>query len=165
MWMVVHTKTHQEKKAELNLINQGYTTYLPSFSHKKYINSDWITKNEVLFKSYLFVKYTDSMNLSPISYTKGIIKLLLNRSTGSPYFLSDSLIQIIKSKSMSLNSNNINTLQRGSKVYISNIGKEFIDGVFLEKSSSTRARVLIYFLNQTRQTYVDIDTLYTRSPL
>ena len=105
------------------------------------------------------------MNFLPISNTKGVIKLLLNRSTGSPYFLSDSLIHIIRSRSMNLNSNNINNLQRGSKVYISNIGKEFIDGVFLEKSSSTRARVLIYFLNQTRQTYVDIDTLYTRSPL
>ena len=165
MWMVVHTKTHQEKKAELNLINQGFKTYLPSFNHKKYIKSDWVTKKEVLFKSYIFVKYTDSMNFLPISNTKGVIKLLLNRSTGSPYFLSDSLIHIIRSRSMNLNSNNINNLQRGSKVYISNIGKEFIDGVFLEKSSSTRARVLIYFLNQTRQTYVDIDTLYTRSPL
>ena len=55
-WYVVHTRPHQEQRAEVNLARQGYRAWLPVMERSRRHARRIETVNAPLFPGYLFVE-------------------------------------------------------------------------------------------------------------
>ena len=78
-WLVIHTKSSEEVRAEKNLKNQGFKTYLPMY--KKEVVRGRSIKNTMspLFPRYLFLEYNRSQpspDIGLIRSTFGVHQLL-----------------------------------------------------------------------------------------
>ncbi len=76
-WYVCQTKPRCEQSAEINLLQQGYETYLPQTLIDKRLKKNHYRSTEPLFPGYLFVKLsTKSDDWRPIQSTKGITTIV-----------------------------------------------------------------------------------------
>jgi len=159
MWILAQTKSKREKVAELNVINQGFRVLLPTIVTKKFSNSEWKEYEEYLFPGYIFINLKGNLNkIGSLTYTTGILKLLVDRITGNPYVIEQEIIDSISKK----NTITINEIKKGSKVNITK-GTSVLNGVFLEKRGAKRALILLDILNQPREVsvnYRDIQPIY-----
>ena len=71
-WLVAIYKINEQLSLENNLKNQKLLYYLPRITIK---NNNSISKEELLFPGYIFIKTTFD-NYSTLNYTKGIKKIL-----------------------------------------------------------------------------------------
>lgn len=159
MWILAQTKSKREKIAEFNVINQGFKVFLPTIVTKKFYNSQWKDSKEYLFPGYIFINLKGNMNkLGSLSYTTGILKVLVDRITGNPHVIEQEIINNISSKKSLI----INNIQKGSKINITK-GTSVLNGIFLEKRGAKRALILLDILNQPREVsvnYSDIQPTY-----
>ena len=147
MWLIAKTKPNQEKRARFNLENQGFTAYLPMIETKKFKNNLWLTNYEVFFRGYIFIK-TDALdNFTKINNTLGLSILLINRVTLTPQVVSESIVNEIKSRLVSLTSGPL-SLKKYDKVQIINGSVRELHAIFIEKISSKRSKLLINILNK-----------------
>ena len=155
MWILAQTKSKREKTAEINIKNQGFKVFLPTINVRKYSNSVWKDAIELLFPGYIFINIKDNEEkIGSLSYTTGVFKLLIDRVTGSPYIIKQSLIDNIYKN----NQLNISSLKKGSKVNLTK-GISVLSGIFIEKKGSKRASILINILNELREVVVDYDDI------
>ena len=155
MWAIAQTKPRQEYKAEKNLNNQGFRCYLPIIERKRYSNSSWIDHKEVFFSNYIFIDLSSiNQNLAKINNTFGISRLLINKDLSRPHVIDDQYISFLR-ENINNKSFNINTLKEGSKVSITKGRLSEFTGIFLEKSSKSRSKVLISLLNNEYITTID----------
>jgi len=78
-WYVIHTKPRQEKRALLNLEQQGYECYLPLLSLEKLRQGALSLIEEPLFPRYLFIRLDASkfgQSWAPIRSTLGVSRLV-----------------------------------------------------------------------------------------
>lgn len=61
-WYVIHTKPRQEKRALLNLEQQGYECYLPMITVEKLRKGVLSVVEEPLFARYLFIRLDVSLS-------------------------------------------------------------------------------------------------------
>ena len=109
MWILAQTKSKREKVAEFNVINQGFDVFLPTIDTKKFFNSQWKDTKEFLFPGYIFINLKGNMDkLGSLSYTTGILKILVDRISGHPHVIQQDIINNINSKKVI----NINTLRK-----------------------------------------------------
>ena len=156
MWIVAQTKVRQERKAENNLKNQGFSCYLPLMITKKYCKNIWIKTQEVLFSRYIFIKFSDyRQNISKINNTFGISRLLINKETLVPYCINDSYIDLLKTDINTNNATKINHLEKGDSVTVTKGSLSNLTGVFLEKCGKLRSVLLLKLLNQKCSVIVD----------
>jgi len=97
-WIVVTLKPNQSKKAEENLLNQGFTTFFPKITYPT--NEKLVTKD--LFSGYGFIQFTKYEKLLSINSTKGVSKVM--RINDSIPQLADSVIEDINKQLSNLNS-------------------------------------------------------------
>ena len=155
MWILAQTKSRREKTAEINIKNQGFKVFLPTINVRKYSNSVWKDAIELLFPGYIFINIKDNEEkIGSLSYTTGVFKLLIDRVTGSPYIIKQSLIDNIYKN----NQLNISSLKKGNKVNFTK-GISVLSGIFIEKKGSKRASILINILNELREVVVDYDDI------
>ena len=155
MWILAQTKSKREKTAEINIKNQGFKVFLPTINVRKYSNSVWKDAIELLFPGYIFINIKDNEEkIGSLSYTTGVFKLLIDRVTGSPYIIKQSLIDNIDKN----NQLNISSLKKGNKVNFTK-GISVLSGIFIEKKGSKRASILINILNELREVVVDYDDI------
>ena len=155
MWILAQTKSKREKTAEINIKNQGFKVFLPTINVRKYSNSEWKDAVELLFPGYIFINAENNEEkIGSLSYTTGVLKLLVDRVSGFPYVMKQSLIDNIN-----INNNlNINSLKKGSKVNFTK-GISVLSGIFVEKKGSKRASILINILNESHEVVVDYDDI------
>jgi len=96
-WIVVTLKPNQSKRAEENLLNQGFTTFFPRITYPT--NEKLATKD--LFSGYGFVKFTQYEKLLSINSTKGVSRVM--RINDSIPQLADSVIEDINNQLCNLN--------------------------------------------------------------
>lgn len=89
-WIVVTLKPNQSKRAEENLVNQGFTTFFPKITYPA--NEKLVTKD--LFSGYGFIQFTNYEKLLSINSTKGVSRVM--RINDSIPELADSVIENIK---------------------------------------------------------------------
>ena len=155
MWILAQTKSKREKTAAINIRNQGFKVFLPTINIRKYSNSEWKDAVELLFPGYIFINVKDNEEkIGSLSYTTGVFKLLIDRVSGFPYVMKQSLIDNINKN----NQLNINSLKKGSKVNFTK-GISVLSGIFVEKRGSKRASILINILNELREVVVDYDDI------
>ena len=97
-WIVVTLKPNQSKRAEENLLNQGFTTFFPKITYPA--NEKLVTKD--LFPGYGFIQFTEYEKLLSINFTKGVSRVM--RINDSIPQLADSVIEDINKQLSNLNS-------------------------------------------------------------
>ena len=157
MWVIIETKPSQEKRAKLNLENQGFEVYLPYLCHKKYIKGIWQRHNEVMFKNYLFIlKDTLSSKLHKIKNTLGIKRILIDKSTLLPFELSLSemnrIVKIVQ------NNNNMK-IESGDQVIYTKGSNSKIEGKLIKKLNNNRALLLLNLLGKQQEVSVELNNL------
>jgi transcription antitermination factor NusG len=86
LWTVCSTKPGQLSLALVNLAQQGYHTFNPSFEKRKLDRRrKLVVVNEPLFPGYLFIEILKDQRWVPIRSTYGINKLLTRTAAGSEY--------------------------------------------------------------------------------
>lgn len=76
-WYLIQVKPGQAFKAQTQLENQGFDTYLPLINVIKNIRGKRTKRDEPLFPGYLFIYLsTDESNWRPIRSTLGVARLV-----------------------------------------------------------------------------------------
>ena len=148
IWVLIYTKANEEKKANENLKNQGFKTFLPLIAPT---NKDSKNKSLVpVFPRYLFAQINlESDNWSSIKSSYGVSHIVMfsEKFTNIP----NNIIKLIKGK---LNEEGVYKediskvdYQNGDQVFIKKGPFAKIDAVFLSKKSKDRVRLLLKLLN------------------
>lgn len=146
-WHLIHTKPRQEKLALLNLQQQGYECYLPTFSVEKVHQSAVTVVAEPLFPRYLFIRLDQGKSAkswSPIRSTKGVNRLV---SFGNePAKIDEQLVNILRTQE------NVAQPQRlfssGERVLIEEGPFTGIEALYQIADGERRAMVLVEMLNK-----------------
>lgn len=76
-WYLIQAKPGQAAKAQVELENQGFDTYLPIIDVEKRVRGKLTTKSEPLFPGYLFIFLSEiDSNWRPIRSTRGVAKIV-----------------------------------------------------------------------------------------
>ena len=76
-WYVIQTKPRSEDKAAVNLVDQGFETFLPKIAQRKKLRGKYQKVIEPLFRNYLFVKAElGADDIAPIRSTPGVAKMV-----------------------------------------------------------------------------------------
>ncbi len=158
MWILAKTKCRQEHRAEKNLNNQGFKCFLPTMSIKKFINSIWVEKKEIMFSGYLFINVSNlSHKIHKINNTYGISRLLVDRVTGVPFVINNSIIKKVSEGAADICEPS--RIENGDNVVITKGKLSTLSGIFLEKCSKYRAKLLVNFLNSEQELVVDLSDI------
>ena len=148
IWILVYTKPNQETRANDNLRNQGFKTFLPLISSS---NRDDESKNlKPVFPRYIFVQLdlnSGKWNSIKSSYGVSGIVMFGEEFTPIPY-------EIIKSLKKKLDAEDIyeekvldTDYKKGDKLTIKEGKFAGIEAIFLSKKSKDRVRLLLNLLN------------------
>ena len=148
IWVLIYTKAKEEKKANENLQNQGFKTFLPLIAPT---NKNSGFKAPVpLFPRYLFAQInlnTDNWTSIQSSYGVSHIIMFSEEFTSIP----NNIIKLIQGKlnEEGLYKEDISIVdyQKGDPVFIKEGRFAGIEAIFLSKKSKDRVRLLLKLLN------------------
>ena len=163
MWIIAKTKPNQEKKADINLINQGFTTYLPILKCKKFHKNQWITSKNYLFSGYIFINEDDVHGkYQKINNTYGISKILIDFNAFKPFLLQNHIIEEIADR-IEIYHSGKSKISKNDIVEVTSGVHNELTGIFLEDISNKRSKLLINILKSYREVIVnkaDIQLVY-----
>lgn len=145
-WYLVYTKPREEFRALENLMNQGYTCFLPTVLVNRL---ERVSTGEVevpLFSRYLFIHLSLTNSLwQSIRSTRGVSRLVSfgGRFTRAP----DELINILRRAPKQLQ----RPFEPGERVVIRRGPFAGIDGILQETDGEHRALLLIELLGKPQQ--------------
>ena len=149
-WYLVYAKAREEQRAQKNLENQGYETFLPMIASEKTKQPKSFSLKP-MFPRYLFTKFTvEKDNWTHIKSTRGVSYIVVfgKNFTAVP----NAVIDYLKSK---VDDNDVFKLQTTRKIFQK--GDELVikqgvfqgkDATFLSMSGKKRVRVLLSLMNQ-----------------
>jgi transcriptional antiterminator RfaH len=146
-WYLVHTKVRSETIAELNLQRQGYTVYLPrhySYTRRK---GERVRNITAMFSRYLFIYLnTATDDWGPIRSTRGVMNVV--RFGGKAALVPNVIVNQIKEVEQNIFQQDQlqPELLKGDTVEVVSGAFAGYQAMFIEQSSSKRARILIDFL-------------------
>jgi transcriptional antiterminator RfaH len=94
-WFVVQTKFNLEDYSLLHLRNKDIEVYLPKLEVITFHARRRNMIRKPLFPCYLFVHVDEDISLNRVRWTKGVVRILLNRIQPIP--LDDEVIEEIRS--------------------------------------------------------------------
>ena len=160
MWILVYTKAKQENRANFNLQNQGFVTFLPLISSQK--RTEKSKQISPVFPRYIFVKIDpDLENWITIKSTLGVEKIVMfaDKLTSVP----NDIIKAIRSKldDSDVFTEDIEVIEyaEGDNVFIDQGRFAGVEAIFLSKKSKDRVRLLLKLLNTTVLAEIDESSL------
>ncbi|QSX32694.1 transcription/translation regulatory transformer protein RfaH [Shewanella avicenniae] len=146
-WYLLYCKPKSEQRAQLNLGMQGLETYLPMIKVEKQEKGLSVVKKSPLFPNYLFVNFDPAdFSVAKIHSTRGVSRLVDCKEQPIP--LNDILITQLKRQELTAPVTVDNSLVAGDKVrFIAGPFRE-LQGVFLERNSQQRCKVLFEILGK-----------------
>lgn len=148
-WYLVHTKPRQEKCALRNLEQQGYQCYLPTLPSEKIRQGVLTVADEPLFPRYLFIRLgqgDSTKSWTPVRSTKGVSRLV---SFGvEPAKVDNSLIDILRTKEMTLQAEPERLFKPGERVHLIENPFAGIEGIYQMADGERRVMVLIELLSK-----------------
>jgi transcriptional antiterminator RfaH len=154
-WYLIHTKPKQEFRAQENLNQQGYTTFLPTLKVQKLKKNIIEVLEDPLFHRYLFIQLDQvESNWFPIRSTRGVHQIVRFGMHAEPVIVPDPLVEELRTwdrvkfvaKAL---------FETGEPVQIKEGPFKNMEGDFLKflKSSTgeSRALLLIDILGKTQQ--------------
>jgi len=158
-WYVIHTKSSQEFRAQENLSNQGYPTYLPVCQVERVKQGRLVLEKQALFKRYLFIELNElETNWMPIRSTRGVHQLLVWPISKKPILVKDELIEALKNQNMQTQYQELFT--PGQSLNIIQGAFKGIQGLFNKLQATAdgelRAHLLIEFLGKQQELSVPV---------
>ena len=89
-WYLVQCKASQDERAEINLVNQGYTCFRPTHRRERDLQGRRRTVRESLFPGYLFIQLGSGESWAPLRSTRGVLRIV--SFGGKPLPVGDDLI-------------------------------------------------------------------------
>tara|TARA_B000000475_G_C15964993_1_gene434623 strand:+ start:72 stop:620 length:549 start_codon:yes stop_codon:yes gene_type:complete len=148
IWTLIYTKAKEEKKANENLQNQGFKTFLPLISPSNKKNE---FKSPVpVFPRYLFAQInlkTDNWPSIESSYGVSNIVKFTEKFTPIPDYIIESIQNKLDESGVYKEKVSTVDYQKGDRVFIKEGKFAGIDAIFLSKKSKDRVRLLLKLLN------------------
>jgi transcriptional antiterminator RfaH len=152
-WYLLASKPREEKRARINLEQQGYTTYLPLVQRASRRGGKHSVRIEPLFPRYLFIqldKETD--NWAPIRSSFGVSGLVgfgIRRNHFIP--IPETIIELLRSHEDDFGIHQLeeaNWLKKGDKIRITSGPFAEIEGIFVMEDGLHRSMVLIEMMGK-----------------
>ena len=153
-WYVVYTKPMQEKRAALNLSQQGFEVFLPMMA-KEVLRKNLLDKlDEPLFKRYLFVRFDEkSSPWNVIRNTLGVTGLV--RFGNVLATIPDEIIDKLKT----FDSPASKMFIKGEVLKVTKGPFKDLEAIYHLQDSNQRAIVLIEMLNKTQKISLEVNAL------
>lgn len=148
-WYLLHTKPKQEKRALLNLQQQGYECYFPVLPAEKMIKGKITLDQEPLFPRYLFIRLSTeqgALSWAPIRSTKGVHRLVSFGTQAAK--VDDALVAFLKEKEIDISKETRRLFEKGDKVLITQGAFAGLEGVYQMNNGDERVMVLIEFMSK-----------------
>ena len=149
-WLLLQTKSCEEKRAQHQLENQGCRIFCPYIGVEKINRGKRQVQQEPLFPGYLFLKIDDeqsSISFTSIRSTRGVSKIVRfgEDYTKLPQNLIDSIEERVSQTHTLLSKN---TPQQGDKVNITEGPFKGMEAIYQQADGAMRSMVLINLLHQ-----------------
>jgi transcriptional antiterminator RfaH len=93
-WYLIHTKPKQEFRAQENLNQQGYVTFLPTLKVQKLKKNTLEVQEDPLFHRYIFIRLDQvKSNWFPIKSTRGVQQIVRFGTHAEPVIVPDHLVE------------------------------------------------------------------------
>jgi len=92
-WYVIHTKSQQEDRANLNLTAWRVETFLPHVKQRS-LRGSWVSKP--LFPRYIFARFDLSQLFNKVNYTRGVQNVVSFGGYATP--VEDGIIELIRAQ-------------------------------------------------------------------
>lgn len=137
-WYLLFSKPRQEIRAQMNLVQQGYSVFLPTLLTEKVLGDRVVESQEPLFPRYLFIRLDDvHSNWLPIRSTLGVSQLV---RFGDKYGrLPEGLVQGL----MGVERQRRNLLNTGDAIRVTDGPFKGLEGVYQQPDGSQRVLVLM----------------------
>jgi transcriptional antiterminator RfaH len=159
-WYLVYTKPRQESVAQINLVRQGYETYLPLVRQTSRRQGRRVTVVGPMFPRYLFIRLDDqSDNWAPIRSTLGVASLV--RFGQHAAHVPDTLVTLLREREDEHGVQVLPTQEYhpGSRVRITEGSLAGYEGVLLAKSGRDRVVLLLEILGKHTRAVVTLDSI------
>ena len=145
-WYVIQTKAGDERRAELNLSNQGIETFLPLYKVYQFNSGRVVEKKKPLFPNYLFARFDLSIHYYKVKWTRGVSRIVGFGDSPSP--VPEEVIKAIKNR---IGKDNLIELddhwQEGDRVQVISGPLKGLQGLFQKRlSDKERVRILLDML-------------------
>ncbi|MFB1488249.1 MULTISPECIES: transcription/translation regulatory transformer protein RfaH [unclassified Thiocapsa] len=144
-WYLVQAKPRQAERAEVNLVQQGYSIFHPQLMIERIRRGRRVTVEESLFPNYLFIslrRWVD--NWYPLRSTRGVARLV---SFGrEPLPVDDAMIEEIRRRIEARPAQP--SFSPGQKVEIIEGPFRGLDAIFKIHQGERRAQLLIELLHR-----------------
>lgn len=155
-WYVIQSKPGQLLKAQAELEQQDFETYLPLIKTEQIKKGKRLEVETPLFPGYLFIYLSkDESNWRPIRSTRGVAKLI---SFGNePAIVPTAIINTIRAELRHTDSER--QFSKDDKVSISEGPFKDLQAVFVEYDGEQRAFVLLELLGRWQKMSVELSAL------
>ena len=155
-WFVIQAKPGQLLKAQIELEQQGFETYLPLLKTEQIKKGKRVETEAPLFPGYLFIYLSkEESNWRPIRSTRGVAKLI---SFGNePAIVPTAAINAIRAQLRHIDSDQ--QFSKDDRVSISEGPFKDLQAVFVEYDGEQRAFVLLELLGRWQKMSVDLSVL------
>lgn len=155
-WFVIQAKPGQLLKAQVELEQQGFETYLPLLKIEQIKNGKRTEIESPLFPGYLFIYLSkEESNWRPIRSTRGVAKLI---SFGNePATVPTAVVNAIRAQLRQTDSEQ--RFSKDDKVSISEGPFKDLQAVFVEYDGEQRAFVLLELLGRWQKMSVELSEL------
>jgi len=162
-WYLIHTKPKQEFRAQENLDQQGYTTFLPTLKVQKLKKNTVEVQEDPLFHRYLFIQLDQvQSNWFPIRSTRGVHQMVRFGIHAEPAIVPDFLLEALRTWDPDrLPAKEL--FEPGEPVQIKEGPFKNLDGDFLQllkdSTGESRALLLIDILGKSQKIKVPMSHL------
>ena len=153
-WLVLNIKPKEGKRAEENLLNQGYEPYFPVLHSSQLSKTKTVIKKQAMFPGYAFLKSEPNLEIKPVRSTRGVIKII---RFGDKYpVLDNQVIQSFKEVEIeSINNPNKESYRIGEFIEILTGPLKDQEAVITATISEQRVEILFSLLNRAHTIQVD----------
>ena len=149
-WFLVYTKAREEERAQKNLENQGFETFLPMVSYEK-ISQPKSFSLKPMFPRYLFITINaERNNLHLIKSTRGVSHLVVfdNKFAAVPNAVIEFIKKRVNSHSIFKQKVTRQLFQKGDKLVINKGIFQGKEATFFSKTGKERVKVLLKLMNE-----------------
>ena len=159
-WHLIYTKPRQEKTAQMHLLRQGYSIYLPFVRRRQYRQDCYQIIIEPMFPRYLFIHLNETTdNWGPIRSTRGVSSLV--KFGGMPAKVPNDLIDFLKQteNKESVPFSDSPEFKEGEPVCVLNGVMVGYKGIVTATSSAKRVTVLLDIIGRSTRVELPVDSV------
>ncbi|MDP3705985.1 MAG: transcription/translation regulatory transformer protein RfaH [Legionellaceae bacterium] len=152
-WYLVQCKPRESFRAEIQLSNQGYQCFHPTYPLKKTSRDSIQTLLSPLFPYYLFVSLNQLTSWSSIRSTRGVSRMVT--FNGVPASISNDLIEDLRNICIKMNhSGPENMFKKGDRVRITQGCFKDLEAIVMAPTGEERVILLLNLFN--RQQHLEL---------